>query len=353
MVHVRRAALTIGPMDSQTHPRTAQCPEPTPPLYRATLGKPRPRPSYAGDVSHTPADPTGPRFRLRSGDATAEVTTVGAALRAFTVDGVDFVPRYADTLPTPAASGVVLVPWPNRIADAAWTQRGETRRLAITEPATGAASHGLLRFASYRPIAQNDDRVTLTADVVPQTGYPFHLRTQVEYALGDTGLTVTHTIDNVGADAAPVALGTHPYLLIGSAPTVDLALHLDAPRCAVVDERLIPTGDVPVDEATDLRTARRIGDLDLNTAYVGMPRDADDRVHATLTAPDGRSLTLWAGTGFTHLQVFTTDRYPDQDVAVAIEPMTAPANAFDTGEDLRWLDPGERWTLAWGLAPAL
>lgn len=301
----------------------------------------------------TPADPTGPRFHLIDGDTRAEVATVGAALRAFSVDGVDIVPRYPDTVPTPASSGVVLVPWPNRVAGGSWTQRGVTRQLAVTEPATGAASHGLLRFTSYAPVSQASDSLTLAADVVPQIGYPFHLRTTVTYALAGTTLTVTHTIENIGADAAPVALGTHPYLGIGGVDTAALTVQLDAPLRAVVDDRLIPVSDEPVDEATDLRSPRRVGDLDLNTAYSGMPRDAAGRIRATLTAPDGRAVDLWAGPGFTRLQLYTTDRYPGQPVAIAIEPMTAPANALNTGEDLRWLEPGDRWTLEWGITASL
>ena len=49
------------------------------------------------------------------------------------------------------------------------------------------------------------------------------------------------------------------------------------------------------------------------------------------------------------MQVFTTDRYPGQELAVAIEPMTAPANAFNSGQDLRILAPGERWAGQWGI----
>lgn len=304
-------------------------------------------------MSLVPADPTGPRFHLRRGDATAEVTTVGAALRAYAVNGIELVPRYPDSMATPAASGVVLVPWPNRVAGGVWTQRGETRQLAISEPATGSASHGLLRFASYRAIAEDAHRLTLAADIVPQSGYPFHLHTEVTYELTDSGLEVTHTIENVGADAAPVALGTHPYLCIGDTDTADLTLQIDAPLRSVLDEDLIPVGDEPVDAATDVREPRRVGDLDLNTAYSGISRDAADRIHGTLSTPDGRSVTLWAGTGFTHLQVYTTDRYPDAELAIAIEPMTAPANAFNSGENLRWLEPGETWGLGWGITPAL
>jgi aldose 1-epimerase len=29
--------------------------------------------------------------------------------------------------------------------------------------------------------------------------------------------------------------------------------------------------------------------------------------------------------------------------------MTAPANAFNTGQGLRWLAPGEEWTATWGI----
>lgn len=301
----------------------------------------------------TPADPTGPRFHLTDGTSRVEIATVGAALRAFEIGGVDVVPRYADTIPTPASSGVVLVPWPNRVAAAAWTQRGATHQLAITEPATGAASHGLLRFTSYRLASQAPDALTLTADVVPQIGYPFHLRTSVTYALAGSTLTVTHTVENVGADTAPVALGTHPYLYIAGVDTADLTIHLDAPLRAVIDDKLIPIADEPVDAATDLRTPRRIGDLDLNTAFSGMPRDEQGRIRAVLAAPDGRTVELWADAGFTRLQVFTTDRYPGHPVSIAIEPMSAPANALNTGEDLQWIDPGASWTLAWGITAAL
>jgi aldose 1-epimerase len=38
-------------------------------------------------------------------------------------------------------------------------------------------------------------------------------------------------------------------------------------------------------------------------------------------------------------------------VALAVEPMTAPANALNTGEGVRWLEPEETWTVQWGIRP--
>ncbi|WP_460775529.1 aldose 1-epimerase family protein [Microbacterium sp. GXF7504] len=296
------------------------------------------------------ADPTGHRHVLRSAHATAEITEVGASLRALRVDGVDLVVRYPDGIPAPAASGVVLLPWPNRIRDGRWRHDGTEYLLAITEPKLGNASHGLLRFASYRLEEATADAVTLAADVVPQTGYPFHLATRVTYALTPDGIEVTHTVTNVGADEAPVALGAHPYLGISDVATEELTVQVVADEWYPVDERNLPVGAaVPVDDAHDLRTPRLLAGLGLDTAYTAIRRDADGRVRGVLRAPDGRSVELWGDESVTTLQVFTTDRYPGHDLAVAIEPMTAPADAFNSGRDLRRLAPGETWEVRWGI----
>ena len=155
------------------------------------------------------ADPTGTRFTLHAADVSAEITEVGAALRALRVGSVDLVPDYPDDAPTPAASGIILVPWPNRVRDGRWEDDGELRQLAITEPKLGNASHGLLRFASYRVEEQTDAALTLRADVVPQTGYPYHLATRVTYRLGERGIRVTHEITNIGDGDAPHPVAVH------------------------------------------------------------------------------------------------------------------------------------------------
>lgn len=295
------------------------------------------------------ADPTGIRFHLRTEHSSAEITQVGAALRALTVGGVDLVPRYADDLPTPAASGVVLVPWPNRIRDGRYSFAGEDLQLAISEPKFGNASHGLLRFGTYQPLEQSDERLVLAADVVPQTGYPFHLRTRVTFVLERDGIHVTHEIENVGARTAPVALGVHPYLQIGGVDTADLVVRSTGTTTLVLDDRNIPVDEVPVGPGTDLREGLRLGDAALDNGYRGMDRDAAGRAVHTLTAPDGRRLELWQDEGFRWTQVFTTDRYPGHPLAVAIEPMTAPANAFASGIDLDTLESGAGMRREWGV----
>lgn len=299
--------------------------------------------------------PTGEQFLLEtstaSGDLQATITAVAAGIRTLSINGIDLVPAYGEDQAPPMGAGIVLAPWPNRIRDGRWTHEGVTRQLAITEPARNNAIHGLLRYTEYTPIARERDSVTLRATIYPQLGYPFLLGTAVHYELVSDGLQVTHFVENLGVEAAPVALGSHPYLKIGGVPTADLTLRLDAASHVEVDDRLLPTGEVPVDGTDwDFREGRRVGDVQLDDAF-GELASEDGQVLHTLTAPDGRSVSIWADDEFDYVQVFTTREFPgeDGDVAIAVEPMTAPAEAFNSGRGLRWLAPGEEWQLAWGI----
>lgn len=295
--------------------------------------------------------PTGIQFLLTTPDgrATARVTEVAASLRGLVFDGVDVVAPYPDDEAAPAAAGIVLAPWPNRVRDGKWTQRGETHQLAITEPNLGNASHGLLRFTAHTVARRAEDAVTLTADVFPQTGYPFHVTSEVTYSISGMGLTAQHVLTNAGAQDAPVALGTHPYLTLGDVAASDLQLHSPADSRYVTDERMLPIDLQPVDAGTDIRRPRTLGDLSLDTVYTDLHRDADGIARTTLTAPDGRRVTLWQGAGFDFRVLYISHGFGGRDLAVAVEPMTAPTDALNSGTGLRWLAPGESWELTWGI----
>ncbi|WP_394552862.1 aldose 1-epimerase family protein [Agromyces sp. MMS24-JH15] len=299
---------------------------------------------------------TGDQYVLEtstaSGELRATITGVAAAIRTLSIDGVDLVPSYGEDQTPPSGAGIVLVPWPNRIRDGRWSHAGTEYQLAITEPKLGNAIHGLLRHTEYREVERERDSVTLAATVFPQPGYPFLLGSAVTYELVSDGLRVTHHLQNQGAEPAPIAVGTHPFVKIGGVPTEDLVLRLDAASHIEVDDRLLPTGEVPVAGTEwDFREGRRVGDVSLDDAFGELSSDEDGFVEHTLTAPDGRSVSIWAEDEFAFVQVYTTRTFPGEegDVAIAVEPMTAPAEAFNSGRGLRWLDPGEDWRGTWGI----
>ncbi len=286
------------------------------------------------------------------GPVTAVVAELAASLRHLRVGDVELVQDYArDALPS-QASGIVLVPWPNRVRDGRWTLDGAVQQLDLTEPARGNASHGLLRNTGYRVTDRSDAAVTLSASVFPQHGYPFHLETSVRYELVEDGLVVRHGVRNAGDGVAPVGIGCHPFLRVGDTPMRQLTVTVAAERMLVADERSLPVGEVPTAGSDrDPRAGLPLAAAELDTTYTGL-QQVDGRVRHRLTAPSGEAVELHADPAFAWAQVFTSSVYETDEGrvdAVAIEPMTCPPDALNSGAGLTWLEPDEQWLVDWGL----
>lgn len=302
------------------------------------------------------AAPTGEQFHLRHdgahGTVEATITEVAAALRQLSVDGHALVQGFPRESTPPFGHGIVLAPWPNRVRDGRWVHEGKAMQLDITEVERGNAIHGLLRNTPYRVVEKWDDSVTLGAAVVPQHGWPFHLWTTVQYALTGNGIRVTHTATNIGTHAAPIAFGTHPFLAVGAHPIEELTITARTVEHVIVDDRLNPEGLEPVAGTRfDLSSGVAVKDAQFDDAWRVEP-DGDGIVRTVLSAPDGTETELWQGREWEWLQVFVTRIFPGesgQQTAIAVEPMTAPADALNSGIGLRWLQPGDSWSGSWGI----
>ncbi|GAA3733641.1 aldose 1-epimerase family protein [Leifsonia bigeumensis] len=306
--------------------------------------------------------PTGEQFELSYSQGTrrsrAIITEVAAALRVLEVDGVEIVDAHPEDTTPPYGSGIVLAPWPNRIRDGVWLLDGRPQQLDLTEPDKNNAIHGLLRSRPYRVGAREEHAITLEATIYPQHGYPFLVDTSVRYELVADGIVVTHRFRNASDAPAPVAVGAHPFFRVGDVPIGELTLTVAAAMRFVTDDRLNPVGEEPVDgTGFDLREGAKVGELDLDTAFGGVLHGNDGTARHRLTAPDGSYAEVWQGADFGFVQAFTPRTYPrpteaDPDAlgqAVAIEPMTAPPNAFNSGLGVRWLQPDESWAGSWGV----
>lgn len=295
--------------------------------------------------------PSGRQVTIRHGDAEATVVEVGGSLRRMAVGGRELLDGYAEGEICRAGRGQVLVPWPNRIADGRYAWEGETLQLALTEPPTGTAIHGLTRWMNWRVDEVADDRVAMGLRLHPQPGYPFTLDLSVSYRLDADGLTVRTTALNAGARACPYGAGAHPYLTVGT-PSIDAA-EVTAPGRVrlTADERGIPTGREPVaGTEADLTGARPLGGTVLDTAFTDLVRDADGRAWVRMRAPDGAGASLWMDEAHPYLMLFTGDTQPTvARRSLGVEPMTCAPNAFASGDGVRTLAPGESATSAWGL----
>ncbi len=292
---------------------------------------------------------TGRQYELRRGDALAVVTELAAGLRLYSRGGVQLTETYGDDQIPPGGCGITLAPWANRVEDGQWFLDGKKQQLAITEVARNNASHGLLRNASYALVDESQHSVTLEATIFPQHGYPFLARHRVQYSLGeDLGLEVRQTLANDAKSPAPFVLGAHPYLRLGDTPTEDLVLTVSADTQLLADERLIPRSSAPVQGDTDFRAGVHIAPLSVDVALTGL-RFEGGRARHTLAGPGGEQVSLWQDESCQYVHVYVSTIYPGRNRAVAVEPMTGPANAFNSGDGLRWLAPGESFTISWGI----
>lgn len=293
---------------------------------------------------------TGEQFEIVFRATRAVVTEVGAGLRSLAVGSRPLVETFAEQDRPPKGAGTVLVPWPNRVAGGRWTWEGAVQKLALSEPDAGNAIHGLLRFTLYRVGERSADAITLHATVAPQPGWPVPLETSVRYAVGDDGLTVTHTVTNVGAAAVPFGIGAHPYVRAGASDTDDCTITISATTVLPLDGG-IPTGPArPIEDVpeVDLR-GRSMAGVVVDHAFGGSaPAAGDDRVRHRLDGPDGH-VEVWADPAFGFVQVFTPPEFPGRGRAVAIEPMTCPPDALNSGDGLISLAPGETWNGSWGI----
>jgi aldose 1-epimerase len=297
--------------------------------------------------------PSGAQIELTHGDQRAVVVEVGGGLRAYAAGGRELLDGYRAEGRIASGRGQVLIPWPNRIEDGVYEFDGRRHQLALDEVAARNAIHGLVRWVGWRTREREQSRVVLEHVLHARPGYPFALALALEYALSDTGLTVSTTATNAGSEPCPYGCGFHPYLTLGT-PTVDSVV-LTAPGRTVLssDERGIPTGRSSVSGTEyDFRAPRAIGATRLDNCFTDLDRE-DGIARVELRAPDdGAGATLWLDDAYGYVMLFTGDPLPDvARRSLAVEPMTCPPNAFRTGEALIRLEPGRSVTSTWGITP--
>jgi aldose 1-epimerase len=300
--------------------------------------------------------PSGEQYQITGGGYRAVVTECGGGLRLLEYDGQPLVDGYAEDQQATSGRGQLLLPWPNRLADGRYTFDGRELQLGLSEPARHNASHGLTRWTSWTLEEQTEHSVSLVYRLMAQTGYPWTLDLQVLYDLSADGLTVTVTATNLSDAPAPYAQGAHPYLTVGADGVDGWELTVPASTRLLTDDRKIPTHREDVTGTPyDFRSPRPIKDTQLDHAFTDLDREPDGRVDVVLHNPEtSRGVVLWMDRAHRWVQLYTGDDLGAQARrSVAVEPMTAPPNAFASGEDLVVLatagSSGDTHSSSWGI----
>lgn len=282
-----------------------------------------------------------------------QVVEVGGGLRSWQHDGVEVLAGFGESEAIVAGRGQVLAPWPNRIRDGAYEFAGQHYQLALTEPRTGNASHGLVRWQSWSAEQPAPEEITVRTRLHPQPGWSWTLDLSIRYVVRDGSLMVTWTASNRGETAAPFGFGAHPYISIGQVPLDEIRVTVPAARRLEVDQsRLLPVAMRDVaGSPLDLRAGPSLAGIELDTAYTDLARDPDGRWRVRLTGAPAGPVTVWGDQAHPWVQVFTGRAHPQTEgsTGVAIEPLTCPPDAFNSGIDLTRLEPGRSISGSWGV----
>lgn len=240
-------------------------------------------------------------------------------------------------------AGITLMhPWANRLgADRFAVGDAEvvvpSREPAVTRDAHGLPIHGLAQPGAWSLAADGRAGAIARGRFPAVSTFPFGHRIDVRLdVLPDARLEVRTTLRPTGDLPVPIAFGWHPYLRLPGAARARWRLVLPRRRRLGLDERGIPDGTSQELPAEDGLLAGRTFDD-------GFDRLDDGAVLAV--AGGGRVIRVRLAAGYPAAQVFA----PAAPDVVALEPMTAPADALRSGRGLRWAAPGTAFEAAFAV----
>ncbi len=246
-----------------------------------------------------------------------------------------------EILDNPLFRGRILFPFNDAIPDGAYTYNEIPYTVDINEPNENLAIHGYVYNKKFDIISEEcaEDACSVTLQYAltreQMKGYPFDVTLAVTYVLKAREFDVRFEIINSGSQTAPLTFGWHPYFTFDG--SIDQAiLKMDATHYLETDDIHIPTRRVLECKGSsfDFSDGKDITTLVIDNAVTA---PSDGFIYLT---KGNRKITLFQDTKFfKYVQIFS----PDDSTAIAIEPVTAGANAFNCPElGLITLEPNER-----------
>ena len=292
-------------------------------------------------------------FKIRAGEYTAAVTAHAGALRELRHRKRNLIVPFPGGGPIPDYRGIIAAPWPNRIADGRYTFDGAEYEVPVNEPERGCALHGLVFPLDWTLESHDESSVALSCRPEPTAGYPHRVSIAVEYRLSDDGLHSSVTAVNIGGTAAPYGVCPHPYLVAGPAPLDEWSLEIPAGSfLEVTPDRLLPKEARTVaGHEFDFRVPRTIGATEIDHAFTDIAFDGGGQARVLVRDPGGTGVGMTWDRTCRWLQIHTADKLPPalNRLGLAVEPMTCPPDAFNSGVDVIRMEPGEVHQAAWSI----
>jgi aldose 1-epimerase len=288
-----------------------------------------------------------PEISLRFGSSSkATLSTAGAKVLELSLDSKRIVERPKD--PLRVYAGSVLAPWQSRLANGEWTDPlGNIQKLPINEKKLNNALHGLVLESEFEILEQRDASVLLSTLITPVAGYPYTVELKVKYELNDLGFVCEFSATNLGDLAAPFAIGFHPYFAVED-PARSM-LTVPAESYFTQDEHKIPKVKEPASGTEfDFSKGKSLFGLKVDDYFTDL-EVTNGEILSKLETPNW-SIELIQSLNLKHLVIYFMEKYEIESgviSAVALEPGSAPGNAFNNKQDLVLLEPRDTFSGNW------
>lgn len=253
-------------------------------------------------------------------------------------------------------ASALLYPFPSRIRHGIYRFGGEDYALPMNETNRDNALHGFVHGKPFAVVSQETTstyaRLVLRYEYSGSlAGYPFPFALTVTYELIQANhlllgsftsdrmcaLRMSYSALNTGTTQCPAAFGWHPYFMLSEEPVDELTLSLPDRATILLDDDMIPNGRQAAEQASTIA----LRDQTLDTPFALTPATGRPFVETILTSQEtGIRLIVGQQTGPGRLNYLVCYTPPRRD-SVAIEPQTASVNAFNTGDGLSVVEPGD------------
>lgn len=238
-----------------------------------------------------------------------------------------------DTGNNPYHPSALLTPWVNRVRNGNYSFEGRNYQLPINEPNLGNAIHGLVARKPFEILIENQQANLTYQYMAEEKAFPFPFEMKLKYEFVENNVFQMHLeAKNTGNSNMPFACGWHPYFCLPDGNLEDWAIQFDSISKFLSDSQMIPLKE----EHFDASKGVDLGTESLDNVFRLHPKPS----HITQLSSKKTGSTLYieqSSIDFPFLVVFA----PEGENCVAIEPMTANTDAFNTGDGLRILAPEE------------
>ena len=178
---------------------------------------------------------------LEQGASRCEILPqIGGSIGSWTVQGQSLL-RSASAASIAAADPFgmgtfPLVPYSNRIGNAAFTWDQKAIRLTRNFPPEPHSIHGVGFERAWRVLDSGPDSALLQLTHKPDASWPFAFEAWQRIVVTDTSLSLELSAQNLAGHPAPLAFGHHPYM-----PWHDAQLEFRAQRVWLTDDEGLPS----------------------------------------------------------------------------------------------------------------